>query len=130
KLPSIRERSVVRLSVIASTKYSCSGSFDRLANGNTTIDRRSAAFAGALAVAGVDGVVGDHSHQAPSPTQATRTRLVAKAASRGAERRRGATGGAVTVTSGVAATAAVLNASARTGGRCFLTICSPISANA
>src|SRR5215469_4073321 len=38
KLPEIRERSVVRSSVMASAKYSCSGSFDKFANGRTTTD--------------------------------------------------------------------------------------------
>src|SRR5712691_3496682 len=37
--PSIRDRSVVRSSVIPSAKYCCSGSLLRLANGRTTIDR-------------------------------------------------------------------------------------------
>jgi hypothetical protein len=37
-----RDRSVVRSSVIASAKYCWSGSLLRLANGNTTIDRRGA----------------------------------------------------------------------------------------
>jgi hypothetical protein len=40
KLFTMRERSVVKSSVIASTKYSCSGSLDILAKGSTTIDRR------------------------------------------------------------------------------------------
>src|SRR6516164_8411922 len=39
---AIRERSVVRSSVIASAKYCWSGSLLRLANGSTTIDRRGA----------------------------------------------------------------------------------------
>src|SRR5215469_12088198 len=38
KLPEIRDRSVVRSSVIASAKYSCSGSLDKFANGRTTTD--------------------------------------------------------------------------------------------
>src|SRR5580693_6361868 len=42
KLPVMRERSVVRSSVIPSAKYSCSGSFDRFVKGRTTIDRRGA----------------------------------------------------------------------------------------
>src|SRR5215471_11538767 len=40
KLPERRERSVVRSSVMPSTKYSCSGSFDKFAKGRTTIDSR------------------------------------------------------------------------------------------
>ena len=38
--PPMRERSVVRLSVTPSTKYSCSGSPPIFAKGSTTIDRR------------------------------------------------------------------------------------------
>ena len=41
--PEMRDRSVVRFSVIASAKYCCSGSLLRLANGSTTIDKRGAA---------------------------------------------------------------------------------------
>src|SRR5215469_221018 len=43
KLPERRERSVVTSSVMPSTKNSCSGSFDRLAKGRTTIDNRGRA---------------------------------------------------------------------------------------
>src|SRR5215467_6012918 len=43
KLPERRERSVVKSSVMPSTKNSCSGSFDRLAKGRTTIDNRGRA---------------------------------------------------------------------------------------
>src|SRR6516165_10929384 len=39
KLPEIRDRSVVRSSVIASAKYSCSGLVDKFANGRTTTDK-------------------------------------------------------------------------------------------
>ena len=42
-MPVIRDRSVVRSSVIASAKYCCSGSLPRLTKGSTTIDRRGAA---------------------------------------------------------------------------------------
>src|SRR6516162_5244767 len=45
----MRDRSVVRSSVMPSAKYSWSGSLDRFSNGNTTNDRRGIA---ALAVAG------------------------------------------------------------------------------
>ena len=49
----MRERSVVRLSVTPSTKYSCSGSPPILANGKTTIERRGGAdFSGAWTDAG------------------------------------------------------------------------------
>jgi hypothetical protein len=37
--PEIRDRSVVRSSVIALAKYSCSGLFDKIANGRTTTDK-------------------------------------------------------------------------------------------
>ncbi len=43
KLSEIRERSVVRSSVIPSAKYSCSGSLDRFAKGRTTMESRGAA---------------------------------------------------------------------------------------
>src|SRR6516164_7824911 len=48
----IRDRSVVRSSVIPSEKYCWSGSLLRLANGSTTIDRRGAAKA-----CGIDAAV-------------------------------------------------------------------------
>ena len=38
-MPGIRERSVVRVSVTPSTKYSCSGSPPMLAKGSRTIER-------------------------------------------------------------------------------------------
>ena len=38
-MAAIRDRSVVRSSVMPSAKYSCSGSLLRLLNGSTTIDR-------------------------------------------------------------------------------------------
>src|SRR6185503_6035743 len=41
-MPAIRDKSVVRSSVIPSARYCCSGSLLRLANGSTTIDRRGA----------------------------------------------------------------------------------------
>src|ERR1700738_4825336 len=54
KLPEIRERSVVRSSVIPSAKYSWSGSFDRFVNGRTTIDKRGAG--GLATVGGICGL--------------------------------------------------------------------------
>jgi hypothetical protein len=56
KLCAIRDRSVVTFSVIPSAKYCWSGSLLRLANGNTTIDRRGATKGCAIdaAVAAVD----------------------------------------------------------------------------
>src|SRR5262249_1916316 len=59
----IRERSVVRSSVITSAKYCWSGSLPRLAKGSTTIDRRGATkgcgigVAVAALTAGAVGVV-------------------------------------------------------------------------
>src|SRR5580704_7582487 len=53
----MRVRSVVRFSVIPSAKYCWSGSLLRLANGNTTIDRRGAtkgcAIGAAVAAVGI-----------------------------------------------------------------------------
>jgi hypothetical protein len=40
KAPEMRERSVVRLSVTPSTKYSCSGSTPMWAKGRTTMESR------------------------------------------------------------------------------------------
>ncbi|HKN30884.1 MAG TPA: hypothetical protein VJY34_24630 [Roseiarcus sp.] len=52
----MRERSVVRLSVTPSAKYSCSGSPPILVKGKTTIERRGGAnFSDAEAGAGFDG---------------------------------------------------------------------------
>jgi hypothetical protein len=45
---SIRDRSVVRSSVIPSTKYCCSRSSLRFVKGRTTIDRRGATAGGEL----------------------------------------------------------------------------------
>jgi hypothetical protein len=62
--PAIRDRSVVKSSVIPSAKYCCSGSLPRLANGSTTIDRRGATGceisgpAGTLAAGGSTTVAG------------------------------------------------------------------------
>src|SRR5712671_1793323 len=49
-IPEIRDRSVVRSSVIPSAKYRCSGSLLRLTNGNTTIERRGATKGWAMEV--------------------------------------------------------------------------------
>src|SRR5258706_13207247 len=48
-MSAIRDRSVVRSSVIPSAKYCCSGSLLRFAKGRTTIDSRGADFASMLA---------------------------------------------------------------------------------
>src|SRR6476619_6670867 len=45
-MPAIRDRSVVKSSVMPSAKYCCSGSLLRLAKGRTTMDRRGAATNG------------------------------------------------------------------------------------
>src|ERR1700738_1674150 len=57
----IRDRSVVRSSVIPSAKYCCSGSLLRLAKGSTTIDRR-----GATAGSITDGTVWALSEAVPT----------------------------------------------------------------
>src|ERR1700720_3748657 len=73
-----------------STKYSCSGSFDRFVKGSTTIESRGAA---ALAIAGagepcgppaadtwigaVDEVPRGHTHQTPVPRATAATMLAA-----------------------------------------------------
>src|ERR1700756_3160728 len=84
----IRDRSVVRSSVIPSAKYCCSGSLLRFAKGRTTIDRRGAGFA---SLAGGGFVVGTawavvaggpsrgKAHQAVAPIPAT-ARMIAAAA--------------------------------------------------
>ena len=51
-MSAIRDRSVVRSSVIPSAKYCCSRSSLRLVNGSTTIDRRGAAAGSEIDVAG------------------------------------------------------------------------------
>jgi len=50
--PAIRDRSVVRSSVIPSAKYCCSGSLLKLVNGKTTIDNRGTARGGCEAIDG------------------------------------------------------------------------------
>src|ERR1700757_84941 len=70
-MSATRDRSVVTSSVIPSAKYCWSGSLLRLANGNTTIDRRGATSSGESGVAaataggGEDFVTGQ-SHHAPA----------------------------------------------------------------
>src|SRR3984893_10546859 len=93
KLPEMRDRSVVRSSVIPSAKYSCSGSFDKFAKGRTTIDRRGAGSASgtggrcALAAAGAwtgtaVGLPLGQAHQPAIPAPITATRLAATMAVR------------------------------------------------
>jgi len=97
-IPAIRERSVVRSSVIPSAKYCWSGSLLRLANGNTTIDSCGAAsdcaayVEEATAVVGA-GFVAGQTHQAlPAPIRTAAT-APAAIATRVAGWRRGATSG-------------------------------------
>src|SRR5947199_299167 len=83
----IRDRSVVRSSVIPSAKYCCSGSLLRLAKGSTTMDRRGATRGcgmdvaiAATAVTGVgegEGLVG-HNHQAMTAMASIAAAAVAK----------------------------------------------------
>src|SRR6516164_10866729 len=79
----MRDRSVVTSSVMPSAKYCCSGSLLRLANGNTTIDRRGATRGCAIDVVAANAGVGadlvaGHSHQVPPA--AIRTAATAAAA--------------------------------------------------
>src|ERR1700756_780546 len=88
-----RDRSVVRSSVIPSAKYCWSGSLLRLANGNTTIDRRGGDLssltggfcAPVVTVPGadmVDKVPLGQLHQAAAPMAITAIMHAARAASR------------------------------------------------
>src|ERR1700719_593916 len=117
KLLMIRDRSVVRSSVIASTKYSCSGSFDRFAKGSTTIDRRGAGFDVGEELGALPANVAlswGHNHHAPTPVPITAIRPSVMIAVHGQRRRgRAPTAGNCTGTSGVAATAPALSLSAR-----------------
>src|SRR5271169_3700135 len=136
----MRVRSVVRSSVTPSAKYSCSGSFDRLAKGRTTIDRRGGGFAaGPVTVAQLcefagawtetcDGPICGHAHQAASPMPTT-PRVAATTARAGTALRRAGPGCTWAGTSGVEVTAVALISYARTGRAMFLTLCSPISSN-
>src|SRR5215472_12866772 len=115
KLPEIRDRSVVKSSVIPSAKYSCSGSFDKFANGRTTIDKRGA---GMPAMTGVCGpaaagawveTVGEfrfgHPHQAAAPMAITTAALPATTADHSGSRRGTGLDWAGSGASGVDATA-------------------------
>src|SRR5689334_2664713 len=55
----MRDKSVVRSSVIPSAKYCCSGSLLRLANGNTTIDSRGATRGAAIDIEAATAGVGE-----------------------------------------------------------------------
>src|SRR6266853_5017381 len=123
KLPEMRERSVVRSSVMPSAKYSCSGSFDRFVKGKTTIDSRGAellatagglcGFAGTWTDTGDEPAFG-HAHQAASPMPITVTRVAAITARPGIMLRRAGLGCSCTLTSGVNATVTAFIAKART----------------
>src|SRR4051812_42399176 len=71
-MPGIRDRSVVRSSVIPSAKYCWSGSLLRLAKGTTTIDRRGAAkgceVEAAIGIPAVEDGGAGHSHHARPAT--------------------------------------------------------------
>src|SRR5690242_475548 len=131
----IRERSVVRSSVIPSAKYCCSGSLLRLAKGSTTIDKRGATVGtvtdGAVwalseAVPTAAGGVGKdfgagQNHQA----MAAMTSGSAAAATIAAEAiHRRCDAGAGTLIAGNSATASGRNAKTRTDRAMFLTLCS------
>src|ERR1700731_3790857 len=140
KLPEIRERSVVRSSVIESAKYSLSGSFDRFVNGRTTIDKRGAG--GLATVGGVFGLAAagvwtatvaefplGHAHQPAIAMPITAATPAAMAVRCRRMWRRARPGSAATAASVVDATAVALIAEARTGRAMFLTLCSPISSS-
>src|SRR5215831_7630217 len=85
-MPAIRDRSVVRSSVISSAKYCWSGSLPRLVKGSTTIDRRGATrgwtmevvAAAATAAGGEEVVLGvSQTHQAITAMPSTAARAVA-----------------------------------------------------
>src|SRR5215469_15800196 len=126
----IRDRSVVRSSVIPSAKYCCSGSLLRLANGSTIIDKRGAVGGCVIDVvvaSTVGGSVGedlvpDQPHQ---PTTARTS--TAAATAHGAARRRA---GIVDIfAAGNSAIASGRSAKTRTERAMFLTLCSPLSSN-
>src|SRR5262245_56561845 len=77
-MSAIRDRSVVRSSVIPSAKYCRSGSLLRLANGSTTIDKRGATrgcameVAAATAAGGVEeDLVAGQNHQVTTAITST-----------------------------------------------------------
>src|SRR5215472_11741886 len=98
KLPEIRERSVVRSSLMPSAKYSWSGSLLRFVNGSTTIDSRGATSGCATEATAAEGVdvafgAGQTHH---TMTAMTRAAAMTAAATRGKmlRRRRGTAIGA------------------------------------
>src|SRR5437868_3985092 len=132
---TIRDRSVVRSSVIPSARYCCSGSLLRLENGNTIIDKRGAVGGCAIGVVVVaatvagsveEDLVPDQPHQAT--TARTSAANAAATAAHGTDRRcRG--GPAGTLLTGNSAIASGRNAKTRTERAMFLTLCSPLSSN-
>src|SRR5215471_14276268 len=96
KLPEMRDRSVVKSSVMASAKYSWSGSRDRFSNGSTTNDRRGiAALAGptelcgpAVGAAATGTFACGQAHQTALATPIAATSAAAMTAGRGLTNRR------------------------------------------
>src|SRR5215469_16156431 len=94
-MSAIRDRSVVRSSVIPSAKYCWSGSLLRLANGSTTIDKRGAArgwamdvvAAAAMIAEGVEVILGAGQNHQPITAMAS-TAATAAATGRTTLRRR------------------------------------------
>src|SRR6516165_1643149 len=114
---AIRDRLVVRSSVIPSARYCCSGSLLRLENGNTIIDKRGAAgcvidvvVAATVAGSVEEDLVRDQPHQAT--TARTSAANPAATTARGMDRRcRGVPGG--TLVTGNSAIASGRNAKTR-----------------
>src|SRR6187200_339030 len=100
-MPAMRDRSVVRSSVIASAKYCWSGSLLRFVKGSTTIDRRGATagfgIKGVAAAATTAGKVGEdlvvgQIHQVTSAIRSTANGAATIAARAVRRRRSGALG--------------------------------------
>jgi hypothetical protein len=127
---AMRDRSVVRSSVMPSARYCWSGSLLRLPKGSTTIDKRGVTRGCNPDVVGTGGLeallVAGQCHQ--PITAITSTAVAAAAIAAAAMRRR--CGVEVSVReAGRSATAAGLSAWTRTGRAMFLTLCSPRSSN-
>src|SRR6516225_3909803 len=129
---AIRDRLVVRSSVIPSARYCCSRSLLRLENGNTIIDKRGAvgcvidvAVAATVADPVEEDLVVDQPHQAT--TAKTSAANAAATTAQGTDRRRGVPGGTLVI--GNSAIASGRNAKTRTERAMFLTLCSPLSSN-
>src|SRR5689334_15880209 len=130
----MRDKSVVRSSVIPSARYCCSGSLLRLANGSTIIDKRGAVggfvidVVVASTVAGsVEGdLVADQPHQPTTARTSTAAATAATTAHGAARRRRGVVD---IFAAGNSAIASGRSAKTRTERAMFLTLCSPLSSN-